>query len=325
VKTPPAPAAAKTAKGKAARADAATGPEKPRRLMRRRRRVLVALGVVALLAWGVQAIWRSAAPLVASRDRYLVPAAAITVNRTPDWIVADVCEQVVRESGLDRRLSILDPNFPDAVQDAFALHPWVYSVDRVEKNFPPAVHVTVTYRRPMAAIEVPHGDTRLLLPVDWHSIHLPAEDVPLIRLENLPRIRGIVGRPPVGQRWEDPRVDGAVELATLLADVWEPLHLREISPSARPEIQGARQFFVYELVTEGGTRIEWGAAPRAQAPGEAEFMVKLGRLKQCVEEYGPLNSVESSPGTIHVRGELRVEPRIVKKPEAAGKPETVVK
>jgi len=321
---PPATVAAKSTKDKKAdsgnpKAAGASGAS-----IRRGARLMVLLVAASLLAWGVQTIWRQAAPIVASRDRYLIPAEGITVNPTPEWIVADVRGQVIRKSGLDRRLSILDTGLRDAIEQAFALHPWVFSVNRIEKRFPPAVHVTVTYRRPMAAIETPHGDSYQLLPVDWHGIHLPAEDVPLVRRQYLPRVRGIVGQPPVGQRWEDPRVAGAVELATLLADVWEPLHLKEISPSARPEIQGDRQFFVYEIITRGGTRIEWGAAPRTHAPGEAEFMVKLDRLKRCVEQYGPLDSFQS-PGTVNVRGELEVKPRMVKKPDGERAPETLVK
>jgi hypothetical protein len=129
----------------------------------------------------------------------------------------------------------------------------------------------------------------------------------------------------VGQHWEDPRVPGAVELAARLADFWEPLHLMEIYPSARTEVKDDRQYFVYDIMTRGGTKIVWGAAPRTEVPGEAEFIVKLGRLQRCVEQYGPLDKFNvEAPGTVNVRGELKVEPRITKKPEEI-EPETVVK
>jgi hypothetical protein len=160
--------------------------------------------------------------------------------------------------------------------------------------------------------------------VDKGGSHLPAGDVPLIRRQYLPRIMGIVGQPPVGQRWEDPRVQGAVEIVGYLADLWESLHLTAITPRARPEIRGERQFFVYDIVTRGGTQIIWGASPHAGAPGEAAFMVKLERLRKCIEQYGPLDSVKA-PGTVDVRGELHVEPRMVKQPEGAGEAATVVK
>jgi hypothetical protein len=291
-------------------------------LARRRGKALVVIGVVGLLAWSAQAAWRSAAPIVAARERYLIPAERIMMTEPPAWIVADVREQVIHTAGLDRRLSILDPSFPEIVRNAFALHAWIASVDRIEKLVPAGVQLDVTYRQPVAVIETPFGETRLLLPVDYRGVHLPADDVPLIRRQYLPRITGIVGQPPEGQRWEDPRVAGAVEIAALLGDVWEGLHLQEITPSTRPEVAGTQQYFVYELVARGGTRIQWGPAPRARAPGDDAFAVKLQRLNECVKQYGPLDSIDS-PGTINVRGGLQVGPRMVKKPAArmVSKPE----
>jgi hypothetical protein len=290
-------------------------------LARRRAKVIVVLTVVMLFGWGAQAAWHWTAPHVSHRDRYLLPASAITISPPPEWIVADVRDQVVHSSGLDGRLSILDAGFVEAIKHAFALHPWVLSVDRIEKRFPPGVHVALTYRQPLAVIETARGE---LLPVDRDGRHLPADDVPLIRREYLPRAIGIVGQPPVGQRWEDARVQGAIEIVGYLTEVWEPLHLKAITPRARPEIRGERQFFVYDIVTDGGTRIIWGASPHAGAPGEAPFDVKLARLKSCVEQYGPLNSLKA-PGIVDVRSDLHVEPRMVKQPEDATGDATLVK
>jgi hypothetical protein len=321
-KTDVAPPAKKSVKGKSAEgAAAAPGALKTHPLARRRAKVLVVLAVVMLLGWGAQAIWQFAAPVVASRARYLLPAKSITITPPPEWIVADIRGQVIHSAGLDGRLSILDSQFVETIKHAFALHPWVQSVDRVEKSFPPAVHVEVTYRRPLAVIETARGD---LLPVDAAGSHLPAEDVLLIRRKSLPRITGIVGQPLEGQRWEDPRVPGAVEIINHLTDGWESLHLETITPRARPVTRDERQFFVYDIVTRGGTRIIWGASPSAGAPGEAPFGVKLDRLKNCVKQYGPLDRVEA-PGTVDVRGELHVEPRMVKQPDDDGEDGTVVK
>lgn len=286
-------------------------------LGRRRGKALVVLGVVGLLGWSAQAVWRKTAPVVAARERYLVPAERITLTEPPAWVVANVREQVIHSAGLDRRLSILEPSFAETVKNAFTLHPWIKSVDRVEKRVPAGVHLEVAYRKPVAVIETPFGESRLLLPVDDRGVHLPADDVPLIRRQYLPRITGIVGQPPAGQRWEDPRVAGAVEIAARLGDVWEALHLQEITPSTRPEVSasGSQQYFVYELVARGGTRIQWGPAPQARVPGDDAFAVKLQRLNECVKQYGPLDSIDS-PGTVNVRGGLQVGPRMVKKPAA---------
>ncbi len=288
---------------------------------RRRGKVLVVLGVVLLCGWGANAIWRQAAPMVANSSRYILPAAKITTSQTPEWIVADVRNQVIENSRLDGRLSILDVDFVDAIRHAFSLHPWVQSVDRIEKHYPPAVHVTITFRQPVAVVETASGE---LLPVDAGASHLPADDVPLIRRKYLPRITGIVGQPAIGRRWEDPRVSGAVAIAVRLADVWEPLHLEAITPQVRPQWRNEQQFFVYDIVSRGGTQIIWGAAPDAAAPGEADFMVKLERLRKCIELYGPLDSIKA-PGTVDVRGELHVEPRMVKHEDELGEDATLVK
>jgi hypothetical protein len=320
----PTAADAKPAKKKAAGcATEAALPAVRHPLARRRALAIAVLLVVAVLAMAGRELWRRAAPYVIGRERYLLPGDRITISPPPEWIVSDVRGQVVHHAGLDRRLSMLDPNFAGTIQNAFALHPWVASVDRVEKAFPPAVHVVLTYRRPVAAIEAPQGEGFQLLPVDEQGVRLPAEDVPAIRLRYLPRLTGVVGPPPAGQTWDDPRVVGGVDLAARLAGDWESLHLFEIVPSARPEIQGDRRYFVYDLRSGGGTQIIWGAPPQEIVPGEDAFDVKLQRLKQCAAQYGPLDSVKS-PAVIDIRRGIAVTPRTVKKLEAADG-ETVVK
>ncbi len=321
-KTTATPATKKAPKGKSRDGIRnAPSPVNEHPLARRRARVLVALAVVMLLGWSAQAAWRWAAPSVASRERYVLPERAITVSPPPEWIVADVRRQVIHSAGLDGRLSILDAGFLETIHRAFGLHPWVQSVDRVEKKFPPAVHIELTYRRPVAVIETARGE---LLPVDAGGLHLPAADVLLIRRKSLPRITGIVGQPAVGQTWGDARAQGAVEIVNRLTDAWEPLHLDTITPRARPELRGEVQFFIYDIVTLGGTRIIWGASPMAGVPGEAEVGEKIGRIERCIEQFGPLNSVKA-PGIVDVRGELHVEPRMVKQPDQAVDEPTVVK
>ncbi len=312
---------AKAPKKKAASAELLAAGRHP--LARRRAKAALVLAVVSLLAIGGRAVWLRVATTVAAGERYLLPAEAITVNKPPEWIAADVRGQVIHNAGLDRRLSILDLGFVSAIESAFALHPWVAAVNSIEKSYPPAVHVELTYRKPVAAIEVPSGDSFQLLPVDSRGVRLPAADMPAIRLNYLPRLTGVVGPPPEGQRWDDPRVPGAVDLAMRLADVWESLHLFEIVPSARPEIQGDRRYFIYDLRSGGGTQIVWGAPPQEILPGEDDFAVKLQRLKQCAQEYGPFDSVKS-PAVIDVRHGVAVTPRTVKKPDE-GADETLVK
>jgi len=307
-------------------------PERAKHWFWQRGRVIVALFVVALLGWGMQAVWQHVAPSIIHRDRYLLTAEGIAISTMPAWISADVRMEVVRNSGLDRRLSVLDEAFVSVVEDAFALHPWVESVDRITKSYPPAVFVDLTFRRPVAVVELASPEGVQLIPVDKTGIQLPAPDVPDIRKRYLPRIGGIVGRPLVGQQWNDPRVVGATELAELLVDSWESLHLVDIMPSARPEIQADHRYFVFHLITRGGTRVVWGAAPSNAPPGEDDFASKLQRLRECISQHGPLDSVRG-PAIVDVRHELAItprtvknkSPRTVKKPPAADEQEPIVK
>jgi len=293
------------------------------RLLMPRARVVVALAVVALLGWGMMGVWKHFAPQISQRGNYLLADHRITISDLPEWITGDVRGEAVRNAGLVGRLSVLDDAFTQVIEDAFVLHPWVESVDRITKSYPAGVYVELTYRRPVAVVELVTQNVVQLVPIDRQGVHLPTADVPNIRKRYLPRIGGIVERPPVGQPWADPRVLGAAELAEQLSPAWESLHLVDILPSARPEIREQHRYFVFNLITRGGTKIVWGAAPGSAPPSEDKFTAKLDRLRSCAEKYGSLGSVRG-PKVIDVRGELDVTPRAVRR-ESTDTPRTVKK
>jgi len=289
-----------------------TGLRRASRLIAQRARVLIALAVVALLGWGMNTVWHHYAPQISQRGNYLLADQRITISALPEWITGDVRGEAVRNAGLAGRLSVLDDAFVQIIEDAFVLHPWVESVDRITKSYPAGVHVELTYRRPVAVVELVNQNVVQLVPIDRHGVHLPASDVPNIRKRYLPRIGNIVERPLEGQPWADQRVLGAAELAEQLAQVWESLHLVDILPSARPEIRAGQRYFVFDLITRGGTRVVWGAAPGTAPPDEDKLSAKLKRLRSCDQQYGPLDSVRG-PAVVDVRKELAITPRTAKK------------
>ena len=301
---------------------------KPRRsvagFFRANRRLILAAVLALAAVPAYNALWQRLAPRVIHQPQYLVRPENVSMTPNPDWVTADVLTDVLRSSGLAEDLSVLDPRARDAVEEAFLLHPWIASVDRIEKRYPPALHVDVTFRRPVAVVEVPGPSGAELLPIDGEGTLLPAGDVPEIRRRYLPRVGGIVGRPPVGQRWPDPRVIGAAELASLLADQWQELHLVDILPSARPEVRGNGRYYLYDFVTRGGTRIVWGAAPSACPSDEDPFPTKLDRLLKFVRQNGPLNSVRG-PQTVDVRHTLEVTARTAKLPGQESAEETTTR
>lgn len=283
-----------------------------RKLLAPRLRVIVALSVVILLGWGMQAVWRWAAPTVIHQKQYLLDAEQISISPQPEWIVSDVHREVMLSAGLAGRLSTLDESFMSLVEDAFALHPWVAQVEQITKRYPAGVHVDLTYRKPIAVVEMAGANGVTLIPIDSRAVHLPAADVPDNYKRYLPRIQNVATKPPVGQPWDDLRVVGAADIATRLADHWEQLSLVDILPSSRPEILDDHRYFVYDLMTRGGTRVVWGAAPTMAPPGEDSFDAKLARLQSCVNELGPFDNVRS-PKIVDVRNQLSVTPRTVKK------------
>jgi hypothetical protein len=268
--------------------------------------------------------WQHFEPQISRRANYLLADERITISALPEWITGNVRGEAVRNAGLVGRLSVLDEAFAQVIEDAFVLHPWVESVDQITKSYPPGVHVELTYRRPVAVVELVSQNVVQLVPIDRQGVHLPAAEVPDIRKRYLPRVGNIVERPPVGQPWADPRVLGAAELAQQLAPLWESLHLVDILPSARPEIRAGHRYFVFDLITRGGTKIVWGAAPGTAPPNEDKFEAKLDRLRSCAEKFGPLDSVRG-PAVVDVRRDLAITPRTVKKTNHGEAGEVLVK
>lgn len=285
--------------------------------IRRRARMFGAAGVLLLLAVAAWLIWGQVQSRIGAEPQYRVAAENITTPSTPPWIRSDVRAEALREAGLHGDLSVLDP--PKKLQarlaDAFRFHPWVRTVDQITKRPPNKIDIVLTYRRPLAAVQMA-DDLQNLLLVDPEGIRLPERDLTYAELRYLPRVVGIVGKPLPGESWGDPRVLGAVELVGRLGEYWVNLRLADIVPGRLPEVHGPNRFYTYELVTTGGTRIRWGTAPSASPAGEASFDQKLGTLVEYVRSEGPLKTVET-PAVIDVRNGLQIEQRRVQLPDDA--------
>ena len=67
--------------------------------------------------------------------------------------------------------------------------------------------------------------------------------------------------------------------------------------------------YTFEIITSGGTRIVWGAAPGQEASaGESAFDQKRKRLLDYAAQHGQLESIDG-PAAIDVRSDLVVTPR----------------
>lgn len=285
-----------------------------------RQRVFVAAGVLAALAVLGSWVWQSVGQRLRTSPRYAITAADIRTSTPPPWVRSDIATETLRDTGLAGNLSLLDP--PERLQlrlaEAFQFHPWVRSVGTITKQAPKQLFVELSYRKPLASVEVraETGETALL-PVDADGVRLPERDLSSVELRYLPRILGVDSRPSLrGEPWLDTRVQGAVAIVAGLGSAWTELSLVDIAASRMPEIRGDQRYYTYELLTSGQTRIVWGAAPGAEPRDESPLQVKLGRLQNYVRQHGPLDSLRTT-AVIDVRRGIKIQQRVVERDEPA--------
>jgi hypothetical protein len=295
--------------------------EKTSRRFRIRPRVWACLAILVGLGFAGHLLWLRTAPTVARNPQYVLAADRIQVTPQPPWIRSDVKSQVLRDSGLANNTSVLDDwdTLAKRIKDAFELHPWVASVERITRKLPSSLEIELKYRRPIAAVESSDPSGVMFLPIDEHAVRLPEGDLSDIERRYLPRLSGIAGRPRVGDVWDDPRVIGGARLAAQLADVWQQLGLVEIHASPQNTSHEEKPLYSFEIVTTGGTHIIWGATPGQESSlGDSPFNQKRQRLLDYAAQHGKLESIDG-PDVLDVRSGVVVTPRTARHKPAAAK------
>lgn len=243
-------------------------------------RAAVVVGIVALWPYAAQH-W----PKLAGRPEYglsfeqikIVPALEKPI---PD----DFLKQVEQSSRLPETLSVLDEQLTGKLAAAFARHPWVAKVVRVQKSFPAAIVVELEYRRPAAIVETANGKVVVdrdgtLLPSAGLLNHPEMEYPVIAALDLKPSVQ-------VGQTWEEPAIIAAARTASLLQEKWAALKLNEILIPKDRDSQLKWDEVSLELVTNGGSKIFWGRAPGSDHPGELDSSQKVRRLENYLTEFG---------------------------------------
>lgn len=249
-----------------------------------RRNLLLALVSVGVLAFAALEAWRNYGATHAHVESYTLAPEGINITPPPPWVRATVKSDVIRLGSLER-VSLLESDTSRRVADAFALHPWVHTVQRVAKHYPASIRVDLVYRRPVAVVEVVRGDEPGLLPVDRDGILLPPEDFSFAQVKSLPRIA--VGQTfpasSVGTSWGDDRVAAAALVAEALCDDWPHVPLFQIA--ALPAIAGGgAQSISFEIVARDGRRFPWGHAPGQEGAGERTSAEKRTELLKWIAE-----------------------------------------
>jgi hypothetical protein len=252
--------------------------------------------LVVLIGWG-NWLWTHIGPVLKSSEEYRLDPNSIEVQpKPPAWIRGDVRSEVIRGIKLDDHLSMLDEKLPQRIADAFEFHPWVASA-KVTLQYPARVQVELTYRQPVAQLMIENraGDEQVVL--DSTGVRLPETDLTVKEIARLPSITEIVGAhlPLVGQRVEDTRMRGAVEIAALLTEEWFELRLEKIIPLVELQGEQRARYQAYQLQGADGCNYFWGAAPSESPSEETSSATKIARLRSSLK-----HSQEHQPGTSQV-------------------------
>lgn len=237
-------------------------------------------------------------PDIGNRPEYQLRAADIRVTKAPQWVPAGLVNQIAAQAKLTPSRSVLDEQLTVDLAEAFRQHPWVEKVVKVTKSVPARVDVELVYRRPVAMVEISSG----LLPVDAHGVLLPPTAFTPELAQRYPLITQPKTSPrgTVGQTWGDPQVVAAAKLADVLMPHWQDFRLQAIEIPAGIEQRAPQEELVFQLLTQGGSRIVWGRAPGVIYPLELSADQKIGRLEECLSRFGGFDQPDG-PYEIDIR------------------------
>lgn len=170
--------------------------------------------------------------------------------------------EVRYQNGLPARLSLFEDDLPHRLARAFATHPWVAHVKRIEIGTDRQVHVQLLYRAPVLAVVVAGAGAVHSFQVDKHGVHLgPVHD------SSLP-----VYRLPLATRLDERSIQAAAATVAYLRPDQAKLGLKMVEGSAD------------RLILRGAWPgpVVWGHAPGAEASGEAAADKKRSRLLEHI-------------------------------------------
>jgi hypothetical protein len=174
-------------------------------------KIVLALGAVVGLLYGLGYLGEYAGSRVAGDARYQVPLAEMQFD-VPAYVDRSAFLTEVRlRSSLPETISSVDPNTPSVLQSAFRKHPWVADAQSIVVTPEGKLRASLVFRKPVLAIRI-QGKTEPRA-VDASGVLLP-ESAPL---DTLPVLLSTVPQTETkaGERHADPDVVRAAELVAI--------------------------------------------------------------------------------------------------------------
>lgn len=255
-----------------------------------RRELWVMLAIVSIFVTVIFVAWLFVKNQLGQTSPYHLSATEIILPKPPIWVGTHFIEEVMERAGLNehKNIALWDRELPPRVLSAFAAHPWVKEVRRVQVFYPSGARVDLIYRIPVAMIEVTENQ---LLPVDETGTLLRTDffrNASQKTLDDYFLISGITSHPVgyAGNLWGDPRVTAAAKLASLLAaerEIWELAKIQLVENV--PAENNSENNLAWDLITRGGMKIHWGVWNDETAATKKE------RLARAVIQYGSLERI----------------------------------
>ena len=251
-------------------------------------RTLIGLILVLAIFTGISTLgWYLVKNRVRYQPEYILSAGNVNVPPPPDWVPEQFVEEILQHSSLNQTGSLLDKTLPQKLAEAFAAYPWIEKVEQVVLRYPSGADIKLSYRVPMALVEIPQRD---IVPVDRNGVLLPMEvlsDSTADWRSELLIIQGIQSPLPgsAGTLWGDPKVQAAAQLAEALSDISKTLKLARIIPTTESMPTGTK--IVCRLKTAGGAEFLWGPF----VPDDPKIEAKKKRLWDLHDNYRTLDNV----------------------------------
>jgi hypothetical protein len=258
-------------------------------------RLTLPLILSATFVGGLLGLGQYARDWVGRQDRFSFAFADIECAPPPPLTREAFLGEVQYLAGFPDQAVLLDGELSSRLAAAFARHPWVEKVEKVEVTPPGRVSLTLRHRTPVLTVvlelgqgkssvtwvalrEGPSGDAARAPArvVDADGVLLPAA----AKADGLPLLRGCRSRPtgPGGAAWGDPAVRAAARTAAFLRPHQAQLQVREWRLTREGLVGSSpRQF-----------RVLWGQPPAEEKGDEPKAEVKVERLLEYCRRHGGL-------------------------------------